>query len=81
LRLVVDDEGSGIAASDVPHLFERLYRGSGAQRHPSGTGIGLAIVQGLLNAQGGRVWVDDRAEHGARFSIYVPAASRVSVDE
>jgi two-component system sensor histidine kinase KdpD len=81
LRLVVDDEGPGIAAADVPHLFERFYRGSEARRHASGTGMGLAIVQGLLNAQGGRIRVDEHLGRGARFSIFVPAASRVSVDE
>jgi two-component system sensor histidine kinase KdpD len=81
LRLVVDDEGPGIAAADVPHLFERFYRGSEAQRHASGTGMGLAIVQGLLNALGGRIRVEKRSERGGRFEIFVPAASRVSVDE
>jgi two-component system sensor histidine kinase KdpD len=81
LRLVVDDEGAGIAAADLPHLFERFYRGSESRRHASGTGMGLAIVLGLLNAQGGRVWAENRQERGARFSMFVPAASRVSVDE
>jgi two-component system sensor histidine kinase KdpD len=81
LRFVVDDDGPGVAAADLPHLFERFYRGSEAQRHASGTGMGLAIVQGLLHAQGGRVWVENRVESGARCSISVPAASRVSVDE
>jgi two-component system sensor histidine kinase KdpD len=81
LRFVVDDDGPGVAAADLPHLFERFYRGSEAERHASGTGMGLAIVQGLLNAQGGRVSVEHRVEHGARFSILVPAASRISVEE
>jgi two-component system, OmpR family, sensor histidine kinase KdpD len=81
LRFVVDDDGPGVAAADLPHLFERFYRGSEAQRHASGTGMGLAIVQGLLNAQGGRVWIENRFERGARCSISVPAASRISVDD
>jgi two-component system, OmpR family, sensor histidine kinase KdpD len=81
LRLVVDDEGPGIAAADVPRLFERFYRGSEARRHASGTGMGLAIVQGLLKAQGGGISVENRLERGSRFSITVPAASRVSDDE
>jgi two-component system sensor histidine kinase KdpD len=81
LRFVVDDDGPGVAAADLPHLFERFYRGSEAQRHASGTGMGLAIVQGLLNAQGGRVWIENRVEGGARSSISVPAASRASVDD
>lgn len=81
LRFVVDDDGPGVAAADLPHLFERFYRGSEAQRHAPGTGMGLAIVQGLLNAQGGRVWIENRLERGARCSISVPAASRASVDD
>jgi signal transduction histidine kinase len=43
--------------------------------------MGLAIVQGLLNAQGGRAAAENSQGRGARFSIFVPAASRVSVDE
>jgi two-component system sensor histidine kinase KdpD len=81
VRLVVDDEGPGIAATDVPHVFERFYRGREAQRHGSGTGMGLAIVQGLLTAQGGRVWVEDRAEGGARFTMFVPEAGRIGLKE
>jgi two-component system sensor histidine kinase KdpD len=76
VRFAVDDEGPGVAAVDVPHLFERFYRGREAQRRVSGTGMGLAIVQGLLTAQGGRAGVEDRAEGGARFTMFVPEASR-----
>jgi signal transduction histidine kinase len=81
LQMSVDDEGAGIGAKDGPHLFERFYRGSEAHRHAGGTGMGLAIVQGLLAAQGGRVWAEDRAGRGARFSIFVPAEGRVAVQE
>jgi two-component system sensor histidine kinase KdpD len=80
LRLLVDDEGPGIAAADVPHLFERFFRGSESHWHASGTGMGLAIVQGLLDAQGGLVSVEDRADGGTRFSISIPAASRITED-
>jgi two-component system sensor histidine kinase KdpD len=78
-RFMVDDEGPGIAPEDLPRVFERFYRGAEAQRHASGTGMGLAIVQGLLNAQGGHVSVDSRPGHGARFSIFVPATTRVTI--
>jgi signal transduction histidine kinase len=81
LRLVVTDEGPGIAAADLPHLFERFFRGAEARRQASGSGMGLAIVQGLLGAQGGRVWVEDGHEGGARFSLSVPAAIRLGADE
>jgi two-component system, OmpR family, sensor histidine kinase KdpD len=76
IGLVVEDEGAGVAAADLPHLFERFYRGGESHRHGSGTGMGLAIVQGLLVAQGGRVRVENRVEGGSRFSIFVPAEIR-----
>jgi two-component system sensor histidine kinase KdpD len=76
LRVVVDDEGPGITPADMPRLFERFYRGSKAPSHPSGTGMGLAIVEGLVTALGGHVGIDNRPQSGARFSIFVPAAGR-----
>lgn len=76
LVLHVDDEGTGVVQADAPHIFERFYRGSHSPRHRSGTGMGLAIVRGLVWAQGGRVWFENRPSRGARFSMLVPAESR-----
>lgn len=76
LILRVRDHGPGVDPGDLSHLFERFYRGQQARRHSSGTGMGLAIARGLLNAEGGRVWADNRPDGGAEFSIAVPAASR-----
>jgi two-component system sensor histidine kinase KdpD len=81
LLLAVDDQGAGVAEGDVPRLFERFYRGGEAHLHVAGTGMGLAVTRGLVGAEGGRVWVANRTEGGARFSILVPAESRVSVDD
>jgi two-component system sensor histidine kinase KdpD len=78
LRLSVEDEGRGIAPADLPHVFERFYRGSQSSRYDPGTGMGLAIVRGLVALQGGRVWAENRAEGGARFSICAPADCRVA---
>jgi two-component system sensor histidine kinase KdpD len=76
LSIVVRDQGPGIAGADIPHLFERFYRGREARRHSAGAGMGLAITRGLLAAEGGRVWAENRREGGAQFSIAVPAAVR-----
>ncbi len=69
----VRDRGPGIAAIDLPHLFERFYRGSDAQRRVSGTGMGLSIARGLLAAQNGKIWAENCPDGGARFTMAVPA--------
>jgi two-component system sensor histidine kinase KdpD len=76
LMITVRDEGPGIADADLPHLFESFYRGAGARRHAIGTGMGLAITRGMLAAEDGRVWAENRPEGGAQFTMRVPAASR-----
>jgi two-component system, OmpR family, sensor histidine kinase KdpD len=76
LNIVVRDHGPGIAAADLPHLFERFYRGAAAKRRTSGTGMGLAIVRGLLAAERGRVWAENRPDGGAQFHIVVPAETQ-----
>ena len=72
----VRDHGPGIAAADLPHLFERFYRGAAAERRTSGTGMGLWIVRGLLAAVRGRVWAENRPDGGAVFTMAVPAVVR-----
>jgi two-component system sensor histidine kinase KdpD len=76
LLLSVRDRGAGIAAADLPRLFERFYRGGAAWKYTSGTGMGLAITRGLLAAEGGRVWAENRKDGGAVFSVFVPAEIR-----
>jgi two-component system sensor histidine kinase KdpD len=73
LVIGVRDHGSGIAPSDLPHLFERFYRGAAAKSRTSGTGMGLWIVRGLLAVENGRVWAENCVD-GAQFTIAVPAA-------
>jgi two-component system sensor histidine kinase KdpD len=76
LSVDVLDEGPGIADADLPHLFERFFRGREAGRHSTGAGIGLALARGLLAAQGGTVSAANRPEGGAMVSMIVPAAAR-----
>jgi two-component system sensor histidine kinase KdpD len=76
LVLGVRDHGPGIAPADLPHLFERFYRGAAAKARASGTGMGLWIVRGLLAVEQGRVWAENCPGRGARFTIVVPAAMK-----
>jgi two-component system, OmpR family, sensor histidine kinase KdpD len=81
LTLEVRDHGPGIPAEELPHLFERFYRGSTARPRASGTGMGLGIVRGLLAVAGGRAWAENAPGGGARFTIVVPAEVRRAVTE
>jgi two-component system, OmpR family, sensor histidine kinase KdpD len=73
LEIEVRDHGPGIAPADLPHLFERFYRGDAAKARASGTGMGLWIVRGLLAVERGRVWAENGPDGGAQFTIVVPA--------
>lgn len=68
----VEDRGPGIAARDLPHLFEPFYRGRGADR-VRGSGLGLTIVKQIASAHGGSVTVDRRRDGGAIFTLRLPA--------
>lgn len=81
LEITVRDHGPGIAPVDLPHLFERFYRGAEAKRRVSGTGMGLSIARGMLAAEGGRIAAENCADGGARFTIAVPAASKAATAE
>ena len=72
LEISVRDRGPGITPVDLPQLFDRFYRGA-ASRGRAGTGMGLSIARGLVAAEHGRVWAENCAEGGARFTIAVPA--------
>jgi K+-sensing histidine kinase KdpD len=68
----VVDAGPGVPAAQRERIFERFVRG-GHEGHP-GTGLGLPIVRGLVEAQGGRVWVEAAPGGGARFAVSLPSA-------
>jgi two-component system sensor histidine kinase KdpD len=72
LRIRVRDHGPGINAADLPHLFERFYRGAAARSRASGTGMGLWIARGLLAAEQGHVWADNCPDGGAEFTVAIP---------
>jgi two-component system sensor histidine kinase KdpD len=76
LTIRVRDRGPGIDAVDLPHLFDRFYRGSGVVRRPAGTGMGLSIARGLLAAEGGRISAANHPDGGAEFTMRIPAECR-----
>jgi len=73
VRLSVADTGMGIAPADLPHIFDRFYRGEAA-RGVSGSGLGLAIARWLVERQGGHIDVDSALGQGATFTVVLTSA-------
>jgi two-component system OmpR family sensor kinase len=77
--LAVQDSGEGIAAEDLPHVFDRFYRADPARsRATGGAGLGLAIVRAIVEAHGGRVSATSQglAGQGSTFTLRLPAETR-----
>jgi signal transduction histidine kinase len=76
VQVDIHNSGAVIASEDLPHIFERFYRGERSRvSHDGehrGTGLGLAIARGFVEAHGGRMWVDSRPGHGTTFSFSLP---------
>ena len=68
LQFSVEDNGTGISAADLPHVFERFYRVDDSRnRREGGMGLGLAIAKGYAEAHNGKMWVESRAGSGTTF--------------
>ena len=74
VRVSVEDTGEGLGEEAHERMFERFWRGDRA-RSERGSGLGLAIARALVEAQGGRIWAEDRPGGGARVSFTLPAAT------
>ncbi len=81
-RLCVQDSGAGIAPADLPHVFDRFYRSDTSRnRQLPGAGLGLAIAQALIQANGGSVEADSAGVgKGSRFTILLPLQEQESGD-
>ena len=73
VRVDVRDTGEGITAAEVPHLFERFFRGRSQNGH-AGAGLGLALVKELTEAMGGSVEANSTPGEGSCFTIRLPKA-------
>jgi light-regulated signal transduction histidine kinase (bacteriophytochrome) len=73
-RFSVSDTGPGISARDLPHVFERYWQGKGIARHSAG--LGLYIAKGIIEAHGGRIWVESVLGKGSTFHFTLPIGAR-----
>ncbi|GEM_PF-3371767 len=74
VKLTIEDNGSGIAPEDLPHIFEPFYSKKTMGR--SGSGLGMAIVWSTVEDHGGYIEVQSEQGKGTRFTIYLPASSK-----
>ena len=73
VEVVVVDDGEGIRAEDLPHVFDRFYRGEKSRsRATGGSGLGLAIARGMVEAHGGSIRAESEVGHGAKFTFVLP---------
>lgn len=78
LQIRVQDQGPGIPTEELPRVFDRFFRGRAAGKNRSGTGMGLSIARGFLEAHGGSLRVESAAGDGAAFTMIVPVETRTS---
>jgi signal transduction histidine kinase len=79
VRFAVYDQGPGVAAADLTHLFEIFYRGQ-REGDTQGFGLGLATVKRIIDAHGGRIWVDTAPGRGCTFWFTFPLEAKISDD-
>jgi two-component system NtrC family sensor kinase len=74
----ISDTGMGIPLEDQPHIFEKFYRVKGIEATHEGTGLGLSIVHSIVEAHGGRIWVNSMPGVGTTFTVMLPVYDRAT---
>ncbi len=74
VQVAVADTGLGIAAEDLPHIFDRFYRADRSRGRSGGSGLGLSIAQWIAQAHGGRIEVESTVGVGSTFTVWLPEA-------
>jgi signal transduction histidine kinase len=75
IQAIIADDGVGIAAADLPHIFEPFYT---TKEPGKGTGLGLSVVQSIVEAYGGTIGVETSHGRGSTFTVRLPAQERQS---
>ena len=76
LRIAVSDTGVGIPSDLLPHIFDKFYRVENVVHTKEGTGLGLALVRGIVDYHGGRVEVESQPDVGSVFTVFLPLEQR-----
>jgi two-component system, OmpR family, sensor histidine kinase BaeS len=69
VEITVSDNGKGISPEDLPHVFDRFYRGDKSRQNSAESGLGLAIAKSIVEAHAGKISVDSQPDQGAKFTI------------
>jgi two-component system sensor histidine kinase GlrK len=79
LEVAVSDTGPGIAPEDLPHIFERFYQGRMKVKQTAGSGLGLALAKKVVEAHGGRIWIESEKGKGTtvRFILRLAKSEKV----
>jgi CheY-like chemotaxis protein len=78
LKLSVSDTGNGIAPEALPHIFNPYFT---TKEKGEGTGLGLAVVQGIIKSLNGAITVDSKVGEGSTFNVYLPTIKRELAEE
>ena len=70
VEMTVEDRGGGVSAENAHRIFDNLFT-----TKIGGTGLGLPISRSIVEAHGGRLWVEDAVPHGAAFKVHLPQAA------
>jgi signal transduction histidine kinase len=80
IACIITDTGPGIPVGEIPHLFERFYRGDPSRARAKGTsgaGLGLSIARAIVEAHGGQIWIESESGRGASITFTLPLMTQI----